>query len=420
MRSTNIILGGLALLAIGGAALAIPLIAQNQTQSAPPMTELTNKTSTAVQLRLYKVTADTKPNGSYSPVIEGRDIYAADGQTLIASYNQLYNGGREDVHFRADQTKQWSRDFYPQTDGVTIQRSVAWFEANGKTYHAHEVRQINGKWERYGQLLPDGNYEERYFCPDGKTLEKDQIFDNAKIFLSENAIFCDTGKSVRQLTAGEYNSKVLTIFNQDGKPKSTISEHTGNSVSYKGDVFDAGGQIVAHFDHYYDEHGSEGDYQSFSNGVLDREWNGADHYGLITVTFYDKSDDKQHKRFSQGVKPEDWPSKLSHLITVTEYADDGKTARRSINFDKYGTPTTVTVPTADPDKTIIYTLDDVGVNIVKAALHTISTESDQAAPLPAQTRVTVPDEETTLVERPADPQWDDGKTNTGDKLYDFP
>jgi hypothetical protein len=169
MQNTNIILGALALAAIGGAALSIPLIAQCETPSAPAVAELLDKPVTAVQLRMYPVTADSKPNGSYSPVIEGRDVYAADGQTLVASYNQLYNGGSEDVHFRADQTKEWSRDYYAPVNGVTIQRSVAWFEADGKTYHAHEVRQINGKWERYGHLLPDGGYEERFFCPDGST-----------------------------------------------------------------------------------------------------------------------------------------------------------------------------------------------------------------------------------------------------------
>jgi hypothetical protein len=192
-------------------------------------------------------------------------------------------------------------------------------------------------------------------------------------------------------------------------------------VVYSGDVFDDNGNQTAHYEHEYGMGGSVSTFDQIENGTTVLEWRGSD-YGNAVVDFLAAggSKDAPLKRFTQGIKQPIYPDKKSKLLSVTEYEADGKTEAREIYFgDDGSTPNKITKQLT-PDLLLTYTLDSDGRKIVKASVHSHTKNSDVEQALPTDVTVKIPAEETKLIEHADEPKWDDGQTDTGNKLYDFP
>ncbi len=390
-------------------------------KSGPDLQESLAQPQTAMRLHLYAA-GNVDPKNKDRQLSAGYDLNGADGKTRVLTRNEFVSGAVETIHYRSDETKSWSREFYPPpADGSPArQRSLAWFSDDGKLYIAHEVRRENGLWERHGQLLADGNYQQTYYCKDGKTVEKVQLFDKEKRFLTEQAIFCETGKNVREMTDGEFGKKSLTLYNAAGKPTAVMTKQDNyETVDYGGDALDANGEVTMHFKHSSGRSGLYSHYLIFKNGNPAVEWEGYDAYGM-KVKVYDTSDGAKRVRFEQAYKPKGYPYKEGILQRVTEYAADGKTVLRTIEFTPEGVPSSITLPGADDSSTLIYTLDAAGKNVVKSVLHVSGRKDDQEQPLPANSSVKFPEEFKKTFTHPDEPEWDDGSTNVGNRLYDFP
>lgn len=417
MKKRIAIASGLAALIIGGALATTQFL--SPASSGPGLQEMLDQPPAVMTLHLYPApAADSKDKNVLS---SGYDVNSADGKTKVLTHNEYVSGIEENVYYRADGSKSWSRDYYPQpADGSpAVQRSVAWFSPDGKSYVAHEVKRENGLWERHGELLADGNYQQTYYCKDGRTIEKQQLFNASKRFVKESAIFCETGKNVRSVTEGESGKKMLTLFNVAGKPTLSISQHFNyDSVEYDGDKFDERGAVTIHFSRVNGMHGSSLDLTSMKNGNPAVEWIGYDGYSLRVIA-YDSGDAQKRMRFEQKFKSSGYPNYKNTLQTVTEYASDGKTVLRTIEFNADGSPGTITLPGKTEGTSLIYTLDQQGSTVVKSVLHDNNKNEDQEQALPTDTTVKIPEEFTRLQKQPDEPKWDDGKTDVGNQLYDF-
>lgn len=415
-----------ALLAIGAVGTAVMQLGSSK-ENTPDLQDMLGQPKTAMRLHLWGANRDPKSGQSVSGMEQGRDYNAADGKTRLMSRNEYSSGIVEDIHYRSDTTKEWSRDYYPTTvEGAqAVQRSVAWFAKDGKTYIGHEVKRQDGTWERHGELLADGNYRQTYFCKDGKTSQKVQLFDKDKRFISEDAIFCETGKPIRATAPGEYGKSYLTLFTPDGKTSMKLTKTDYyESSGLSGDVYDASGTIKIHFDNQYGEWGGTESYQTLRNGRLEREWsisNGMGGPGNEQIVSFDSSDDQKRKLFEQSWKDIEAynPSKGKRLLRLTEYQSDGKTKGRDIEFSDKGLPARINMPTSDPKQTLVFILDDTGSKVSKSFMQNSDGSKVEQA-LPQDKQVSIPAFELKLYTHDAPPKWDDGNTDTGTKLYDFP
>jgi len=424
MKRTKLALVCLAVVAgLGALVTAATQFVHAPASNQPDLQDMLGTPKTEMQLRLYGANRDPKTGESKSALSVGHDVFSDNGKTKLLSLNQYVSGAAEDVHYRADGSKHWSRDYFPNySAGTAVQRSVSWFASDGKTYTGHEVKRADGSWERVGHLLDSGNYQQTYYCADGKTPQKIQLFDKDKRFLNEQAVFCTTGKSVREITTGEYGKKTLKLYHQDGTLAADISQQDDYEVvMYSGDVYDDNGKQTAHYDHEYGMGGSISTFDQIENGITVIEWRGSD-YGNAQVDFLlpASTKDEKLKRFTQGIKNPIYPDKNSKLLSVTEYEADGKTEAREIYLGDDGiTPNKITKQIST-DLLLTYTLDADGRKIVKASVRSYLKKTEVEQALPADVNVKIPAEELKLVEHADEPKWDDGQTDTGNKLYDFP
>ena len=397
-----------------GGALALSYSLLQGPSEGPDLQDLLGTPKTAMRMQLYSAPKDAKDK-SANGLHEGFDYYSADGKTKINSRLIYQDGASEDVFYRADESKEWSRDYYPLASGEdrAILRSIARFAEDGKTYVSHDVMRKDGKFERRGKLLPDGNYELTFYCQDGKTPEKVQLFGKTKYFMSETAIFCENGKPIRSVEDGQYGSKILILYRKDGsiasKQEMNSSEH---GVYYNGEAFDEKGNVILIFN-----------YGGWSKQVRqgDMEWTEATMGSANEFArYYDK--DGKIKRFSQHfkLKVDYQPDKGKIFTGTTEYDAAGKITREIDMSEDGSRPVRITVRTDDPSKKIIHTLDDSGMiakTVLQETVDGAKKETPQA--LPAQRDPKLAAELFKMLERPAFPEWDDGHTSTSSKVYDF-
>lgn len=402
-----------ATLAGGGLAIsASPFVKKDE---GPDLHDLLSAPKTVSTLRLYGANKDAKTGKSVTGKSVGTDYNSPDGRHKIRSHYIYESGASEDVFYRKDESKEWSRDYYPLRSGETLAvlRAIAHFAADGETYVSHDVWRIDGKFERRGKLLADGDYEQVYYCADGKTVQTRQLFDKSKRFKSETAIFCSSGKPIREVAKGEYGSRFLTLFREDGSVSVKMKMEDGGEVGaiFKGEVFDKSGKKTIDFD----KTGFGHNIRSTRNGQL-IEWSENMYYSHtleMTVHAPGKPELKlytQHWEYREAYKPK---SGLV-LVKVVEFGADKKETRQ-IEFDKKsGKPVKVSIPAGSGK--LVYTLDKNGM-IVKAEREENGKKADAA--LPASKSLALEAEKTALREAPAIPEWDDGETATREKVYDF-
>ncbi len=401
-------------ISILGGALAYCFIGGNA--EGPDVRDMLNAPKTRMQMNFYGA-AKTDSGKSVSGLSIGYEYYDDAGKHLRSAL-EYEDGATEDVFYRANGTKDWSRDFYAAAGSErAILRSNAWFAADGKTYIKHDVYHKDGSIERQGRLLADGKYEQTYFCADGKTIQRQQLFGSTRNFLSEKAIFCETGKAIRSVEDGEYGSKILTLFREDGSIASKQTMHDGSEYGpfYTGDSFDKDGKIVLHF-----EHGPfQKEVQTLKDGKPDMKWLDVTYYTYKREISRLNPADPKKKVWTQTIMPgEKYSLDNGKLSVITEYDGEGKVTR-VIEMNENGSkPARIIVSTADDKKKLVHYLGDDG-KIVKTMLRDDKDKSETPQALPAELDSKIPVEELQSYARPSSPEWDDGNTSTSDKVYDF-
>lgn len=230
---------------------------------------------TTMQLRLIPAAED--PNQSTNGASVAYDYFS--GEQLVHSIVEYESGASEDLYYRNDGSKEWSRDYFSleESEKLPLLRSVARFAKDGKTYVSHDVKRRDGSWERRGKLLADGNYQQTYYCLDGITPEKTQLFNKNKGFLSESSFSCQSGRLAskydRNENQGSYGKtlyKVLTRFNPDGSNRLRMAQLDTYEVGLhtSADVFDDKGELVLK----YSTNDYNNEYKTYSDGKLVMNW----------------------------------------------------------------------------------------------------------------------------------------------------
>lgn len=412
-RKITILILALALLAAGPAGWLLA-----PSPSGPELADLLDMPKTAMQLKLYSAAKDPKTGASVSGIRVGYDYYSKDGMRKTHSVNAYESGATEDVYYRGDGSKESSRDYYSLEHGekLPLLRSEARFDSTGNTYVSHDVKRRDGSWERRGKLLADGNYEQVYYCADGKTAEKIQLFDKGKRFLSEKAIFCHNGKPIRETQDGDYGQKILILFNPDGSTAAKVSRMDCDEagVCMEGDVFGNNGEVTLHFS----TSGYGGDYKVYSGGKLVMLWSESSYMETkIEVTIYD-STNPERKLFTQHYKAKEaWKPEKGKILTGASEYDAQNKIIREIETDDQANPIRIILP-QDGGKKLLQTLDPASARIIKNVLVDGDKELDQ--PLPKNTSVSFLKDLFKDFQRPETPGFDDGSAgNGGSRVYDF-
>lgn len=415
-RMLIVVLSGFFLLAI--AAVGGFWLAGNST--GPDPLDLVGGTKPSLELKLYGAARDAKTGKSVSGMSTGHDWRSKDGRSKLKSHNVYEDGSFEEIFYRIDESKEWSRDYYPllADEDLATLRSIARFEVDGKTYRMHDVKRRDGTQERLGTLLADGSYRQTYFCKDGKTPSRVQLYDKSKRFLSETAVFCSNGRPIRELGEGEYGGKMLTLFHENGKASAKIKMYASEmGVDYHGEVFDQNGTLLFTYND-----GSFGhNIKVIENGRVLREEQETSYMSFSReVTIYDAKK-PEHKLFRQEWRAfEDYkPQNGIWLKSIKEFAPDGKTIKREFEFDAK-TRKPVKVLVNEGETKFSYSLDEGG-SIVKSE----KTEKGKTSEIsPSQNKTpassfSVKPEWLKTYQFPKVPEWDDGNTSTSEKVYDF-
>lgn len=418
MLNRNLIAAGLATVSILGGVLAT-CCAFSGNADGPDIRDLLQSPKTTMQMNLYGANKNAAGE-SASGLNLGYDYYDKMTGQRTRTALEYTDGSTEELFYRADGSKDWSRDFYPAADNErAILRSNAWFAKDGKTYVKHDVYHKDGTVERQGQLLADGKYELTFYCQDGHTIQRQQLFGSSKNFLSEKAIFCDTGKPIRTVEDGEYDSKILTLFREDGSVASKQTMHPGSEYGpfYVGDSFDTDGNVVLHF-----EHGPfQRQVQTMRDGKPDMSWDDQTYYTYKREISRLNPADKKKKLWTQSLLPNEKTYSLdkgAKMSAITEFDGEGKVTRVIEMNENGSAPARVILPTADDNTKIVHYLGDDG-KIVKTVLRNVKEKSEAPQALPAELDPKIPAEELQNYDRPSSPEWDDGNTSTADKVYDF-
>lgn len=283
--------------------------------------------------------------------------FARDGVTPLAGTIYWNSGLIEDLTF-ARGVLVSSVEYFPldkkDTDAHIIRgprRAVSKF-AEGSTYTYHAVYRADGTLERLGQLQAAGTYQSTFYFADGKTINRERIFDNQKHFRQEK-IYRPDGSLLASIysKAGDYNKAEASIYRADG---SLYADFTRDPIDgEKWHVYAADGKslIVEYARDYYglqeiylDEHG---------NLIQNRD--GSRMGGLMTVRGYTQVNGKmlmlyrQRWTLTQTIGPE----ANKHRLLRVEYFDFARQRTCEIQMDVNGTSaTSVSCPEKDGTTTV--------------------------------------------------------------------
>ena len=358
------------------------------------------------------------------------DYFADDLKTRLRSVTEYRDGSEENMTYRADGTRLEAMVYYPpdsQIDAAAAQppqprklKAKARYALDGKTYAYHEVYRVDGSLERQGEILGSGYYRHRYFLADGKTVERERLFDEKREFFSEKRYRGDGTLSAlvgKGLIEGEM---AVTYYREDGATRaSTIRRHPYNGEM--GEVYAAdGNRVVATFERsywlaeekYFDDAGVLVQIRQAGNGTL-------------TVKSLMADGRRLHQIWYQPYIISDRPIER-RLRRVEIYAADGKTLLQSVGMSQTQTqaawPSSVSYP--NPTGYTVKYLDEDGsvrLSEERNAKHDVLSRTDLKA-AGAVERVVVPVE--WLADRApvALPVYKDPTAKVGEPpmVYDYP
>ncbi len=178
------------------------------------------------------------------PVRFGTVKYWKDGPTRKEVDLEYKSGMEEFRYFNELGIMFSSSQFYPAgTDGRSSRRSDATFAGDGSTYTSHQIWRQDGTRERSGSTQPGGEYEQKYFALDGKTVLRRRIFARGDKALKFEEIFDSRGAKLAAVSyrATNFGYEVdITLF-KDGR---RTAHFVKNIIEEKGEVFALDGTTV--------------------------------------------------------------------------------------------------------------------------------------------------------------------------------
>lgn len=207
------------------------------------------------------------------------DYFADDLRTRLRSVIEYRDGSEENMTYRADGTRMEASVYFPsdpQSPQARKLKAKARYALDGKTYAYHEVYRLDGSLERQGEALGTGYYRHRYYLTDGKTVERERLFDEKREFFSEKRYRSD-GTLSAQVSKGLIEGELaVTYYRPDGVTRaSMIKKHPYNGEM--GEVYAAdGNRVVATFERsfwlaeerYFNDAGVLVQIRQAANGTL--------------------------------------------------------------------------------------------------------------------------------------------------------
>ncbi|HNB21652.1 MAG TPA: hypothetical protein PKZ32_04515 [Candidatus Melainabacteria bacterium] len=174
----------------------------------------------------------------------GKVKYWKDGPTRKEIDLEYLSGMEEFQYFNEWGIKTSSSQFYPaDADGKSRRRSDATFAADGATFASHQKWRRDGSLERSGSTMPGGEYEQKYFALDGKTVLRRRVFTPGDKALKFEEIF---DSNAEKLAAINYRATTfgyetdITLF----KGGRRTAHFVKNIVEEKGELFAGDGATV--------------------------------------------------------------------------------------------------------------------------------------------------------------------------------
>lgn len=174
----------------------------------------------------------------------GKVKYWKDGSTRQEIDLEYRSGMEEFQYFNQWGIRIGSSQFYPaDADGMTRRRSDAIFAGDGETYASHQIWRRDSTLERWGSTLPGGEYEQKYFALDGKTVVRRRVFTPGEKALRLEEIF---GLNAEKLAAINYRptnfgyETDISLFKSGRRTAHFIK----NVIEEKGEVFAGDGTTV--------------------------------------------------------------------------------------------------------------------------------------------------------------------------------
>lgn len=170
--------------------------------------------------------------------------YWKDGPTRKEIILEYKSGMQEFQYFNKWGTMFSSSQFYPAgADGRSCRRSDATFAGDGSTYASHQIWRQDSTLERSGSTLPGGEYEQKYFALDGKTVVRRRVFATSDKALKFEEIFDSRGAKLATVNyrATNFGNEVdITLFNGGRRTAHFVK----NIIEEKGEVFALDGTTI--------------------------------------------------------------------------------------------------------------------------------------------------------------------------------
>ncbi|MBX9949431.1 MAG: hypothetical protein K2Y39_09710 [Candidatus Obscuribacterales bacterium] len=174
----------------------------------------------------------------------GKVKYWKDGHTRKEIVLEYRSGMEEFQYFNEWGIKTSSSQFYPaDADGKSRRRSDATFAADGATYVSHQIWRRDSTLERSGSTLPGGEYEQKYFALDGKTVLRRRVFARDDKALKFEEIFDFNAEKLAAINYRATNfgyETDVTLF-EGGRRKAHFVK---NIIEEKGEIFAGDGKTV--------------------------------------------------------------------------------------------------------------------------------------------------------------------------------
>ncbi|CAN5318309.1 hypothetical protein BH11CYA1_BH11CYA1_43080 [soil metagenome] len=165
--------------------------------------------------------------------------YAADRQSRTVTDIEYVDGGTEQVVYWGDNNMRRAAVKYFKTEVLDangqpiippsnkIIKSKANYDHSGTLYTSHQVYRTDGGLERTGELLSDGRYQTSYFWGDGKTIARQRIFNQSRVFVSEK-LFREDGSLLADIVQAQSDQREIVLYWPNGARQAIYSSNLVN------------------------------------------------------------------------------------------------------------------------------------------------------------------------------------------------
>jgi antitoxin component YwqK of YwqJK toxin-antitoxin module len=164
--------------------------------------------------------------------------YAADRVSRTVTDIEYVDGSSEQITYWGDNNLRRASVKYFQDDdsqpaaskqNKRVKSRATFDHRTGQLYTSHQVYRLDGTLERTGELLSDGRYQTNYYWSDGKTLSRQRIFNQSRVYVSEK-IFREDGSLLADVVQGQSDQREIVLYWPNGARQANYSSNLVNGA----------------------------------------------------------------------------------------------------------------------------------------------------------------------------------------------